>query len=245
MFNDIWWELHGTLGQQGPGSDASTLRALAGLPDLPATPRIADLGCGPGRQTVALAKATGGTVYALDFLQPFLEQLEARALNAGVADRIHTVKGDMNAPALGDEPFDLLWSEGAIYIPGFETGLERWRPLLRPGGCAAVSELSWVSGAANATRAFWADAYPGMSDVPGNCRRADRAGYDVLDTFVLPLSDWYAYYSPIESRAQPLREKYADDPAALEVVNGHVSEVRVLEEAGGSYSYVFYLLQKR
>ena len=45
------------LPQQGPGSDASTLRALRMLGELPDAPRVLDLGCGPGRQTLALARS--------------------------------------------------------------------------------------------------------------------------------------------------------------------------------------------
>jgi hypothetical protein len=37
---------------------------------------------------------------------------------------------------------DLLWSEGAIYLLGFEDGLRRFRPCLAPGGLAAVTECS-------------------------------------------------------------------------------------------------------
>ncbi|MGE5484827.1 MAG: hypothetical protein ACM3X4_07420 [Ignavibacteriales bacterium] len=40
------------------------------------------------------------------------------------------------------ESFDLIWSEGAIYIMGFGNGLTAWKPLLRRGGYVVVSELS-------------------------------------------------------------------------------------------------------
>ena len=54
------------LTQQGPGSEASTKKALSLLPTLPPNPRILDVGCGPGRQTITLAKETGGKVVAVD-----------------------------------------------------------------------------------------------------------------------------------------------------------------------------------
>ena len=95
-----WWQVNGELDQQGPGSDASTLRALAALPDLPDSPRIADLGCGPGRQTLALARATGGRVAALDLLPPFLKRLRDRARRARLESQICIAQCDMARPPL-------------------------------------------------------------------------------------------------------------------------------------------------
>lgn len=43
--------VHRGLPREGPGNDAATLQALRRLPPLPASPRVLDLGCGPGAQT--------------------------------------------------------------------------------------------------------------------------------------------------------------------------------------------------
>ena len=43
-----------------------------------------------------------------------------------------------------DGSFDIIWSEGAIFVIGFEKGLREWRRLLTPDGYVAVSELSWL-----------------------------------------------------------------------------------------------------
>jgi len=55
---NLFWEIHSGLPQEGPGDDNSTLKALALIPDLPSNPSILDIACGPGRQTIALAKQT-------------------------------------------------------------------------------------------------------------------------------------------------------------------------------------------
>lgn len=47
------------LDRQGPGDDAQTRRALSFIDGLPPRPRIADIGCGTGRQTAVLASALG------------------------------------------------------------------------------------------------------------------------------------------------------------------------------------------
>jgi hypothetical protein len=33
-----------------------------------------------------------------------------------------------------DESFDIVWSEGFIFVIGFKKGLQEWKSLLRPGG---------------------------------------------------------------------------------------------------------------
>jgi SAM-dependent methyltransferase len=38
------------------------------------------------------------------------------------------------------EQFDLIWSEGAIFIMGFEKGLRAWKSLIRKGGFIVVSD---------------------------------------------------------------------------------------------------------
>ena len=52
----IFFEIHNNLSQEEPGSDESTLRALILIPDLNDQSTILDIGCGPGRQTLAMAR---------------------------------------------------------------------------------------------------------------------------------------------------------------------------------------------
>lgn len=61
-----FFELHAGLARQGPGADAHTRRAFALVGDLPPAPVIVDVGCGPGMQTLELARLTRSTVHAVD-----------------------------------------------------------------------------------------------------------------------------------------------------------------------------------
>src|SRR5689334_394587 len=84
----VFWEIHHGMPRQGPGNRQSTARALAMCAELPAEPRILDVGCGPGIQTIELAERTDGDIVAVDLHQPYLEELEARAQQARVSNRI-------------------------------------------------------------------------------------------------------------------------------------------------------------
>ena len=51
-----FFALHRGLPREAPGSRESTARALALARPLPAAPRVLDIGCGPGMQTIDLAE---------------------------------------------------------------------------------------------------------------------------------------------------------------------------------------------
>lgn len=239
-------QLHAGLAQQAPGSDASTKRALGLVPPLLAGARILDVGCGPGRQTLVLARETSAHVLAVDVMEEYLAQLKEEAVEEGLADRIETRALSMTEFDFEPGSFDLVWSEGAIYIVGFEAGLAAWRPLVKPGGHVVVSELSWLVDRRPASaEAFWRTGYPAMGDVSSNCERAERAGYAVRHYFALPDMDWWEYYRPLERRLPSVREAFAGNPEALAHLDETAREIQLYRDHSGSYGYVFYVLQRQ
>ena len=246
---EIFMEIQMGLEQQGPGDDASTVRALEILPALPEPAHVLDLGCGPGRQTLCLAQATPASVRftAVDLFQVFLEQLRTRARKAGLDGRITLQQGDMSALDLPAASADLIWSEGAIYLVGFGEGLSAWRPLLTPGGCVVVSEISWlVDKPPEPIKKYWAKMYPPMSTVEENLRLARDCGYRALGHFTLPARSWWdGYYTPLQGRLAAARQRYAGDDEALAVVAEGEREIELFRKYHAAYGYEFYVLQRR
>jgi ubiquinone/menaquinone biosynthesis C-methylase UbiE len=242
----IFRELTQDLPRQAPGSAAATLRALGLVRGLPDQPRILDVGCGPGAQTIDLARVTGGWIVAVDIRQRFLDELTERAGAAGVLSQVTTVNTSMFDMDFADESFDLIWSEGAIYIEGFATGLAAWRRFLKPGGWLVVSELTWLMPDPPAEAAeYWARGYPAMGSIERNCQLVAEAGYVSMDGFVLPVQDWWNnYYGPSERRVEELREKYAADPEALATLDETTREHDVFRAYHDAYGYVFYVMRK-
>jgi SAM-dependent methyltransferase len=235
--------LFGGMEKLGPGGNAHTLHVLRLLPQRQFRV-VVDAGCGTGRQTLALAKELGTRVQAVDSHGPFLKNLVRRAAEAHLGHLVQAHCMDMKDIPQVFRDIDLLWSEGAAYNIGFAHALATWAPALRPGGFAAVSELSWLrEQAPDVAREFFRSGYPAMQSVQRNAAAAERAGYTVLATYTLPREAWVdGYYDVLGPRAKGLLEH--PDPSVRDLAAETVREVEVFELSEGSYGYVFYVLQR-
>ena len=126
--DDVIYEIFEPLPQGAPGNEASTLRALQAVPVRDTVRQVLDLGAGHGRTTLTLAKALrDAQVTAVEIHAPFVEQLVGHAHEAGVADRVHALCGDMENIDIAGMSMDLVWAEGSIYVMGIERALAMWR----------------------------------------------------------------------------------------------------------------------
>jgi SAM-dependent methyltransferase len=241
----IFWEIHSDLPREGPGDDESTRKAFRMAGNLPKRPRILDVGAGPGMQTIALARISDGTVVAVDTHQPFLHELRRRAARAGVADRVTAVNASMAALPFRNESFDVVWSEGAIYIMGFREGLTAWKRLLAPGGYLVVTEPGWVTNdIPGEVRRYWAE-YPGMTAVENIAKAIAESGYREIGHFVLPDASWWNdYYGPLQQKLEGLRVKYPADADALRQVDDAQREIDMHRKHSSLYGYFFFVMQK-
>lgn len=242
----VFFEVHSGNSREGPGCFASTQRAFLALPGLPPSPRILDIGCGPGRQTLDLASLTDGTIHAVDNHPPFIEALRAAAASLRLRARVSTEVADMNSLPFPPGSFDLIWSEGAIYIIGLEKGLALWKPLLKRGGYIALTHVAWLrEDPPDEIKEFWTGAYPAIDTLAGNAAVFQHAGYDLLETFVLPERAWIdEYYRPLEQKVKSLRTRYAGDPAALEVLDAEDQEFALYRKYSAYYGYAFFIARR-
>ena len=243
---DIFWEVHSALPREGPGDSKSTARAYASLTGLPACPNILDIGCGPGMQTLDLARLSNGQITAIDFHQPFLDELVHRAEEAGLDGHIQVRKLSMFEMDFAQEQFDLIWSEGAIYIMGFEQGFKTCHSFLKPGGYMVVTEVSWFKqNPPQEVFDFWNASYPGMGTVVGNIQWLETNGYKLVDHFHLPDSSWWEnYYHPLAERVAMLKEKYAGNIEIQNALDEELAEIALFRKYSSYYGYEFYIAQK-
>ncbi len=240
-------EIHSGNPREGPGDVASTRRAFSLVKNLPTSPRILDVGCGPGQQSIELAKLSQGVVSALDIHAPFLKELAARAHKEALNGKIIPIHGSMSSITLPDASFELLWSEGAIYIIGFEAGLKQWRRLLVKDGWLVASHLSWLKEEIpTSPRTFWNKNYPAISSVKNNLLIAEAQGYTNEAHFTLPEDGWWReYYNPISEKLESLRKKYYGIQEAERRIADMQEEIDLYREYSDCYGYVFYIMRKK
>ena len=239
--------MHEGLPRQGPGSNECTKKAFSLLKDLPNQPKILDIGCGSGMQTIELARICENChITAVDIHQPFLDDLDQNAATAGVGDRITTVQGSMDDLPFEDASFDVIWAEGSIFIRGFEEGLTMWKRLLRPGGYLCFTESVWFTDTPSPEAvAFWNNCYPAITKATENCAIARNAGYEVVATFPLPGYTWWDnYYMPMLKRLPDLKTLAAGNPNAEMCVSFSENEIEVYREHGEEYGYEFFILRR-
>lgn len=241
----LFYELFSGLPRQGPGEAGSTRKALAMVPGVGPQTRILDIGCGTGLPTCLLAKETPASIVAIDEYPPFIEELKHRAQAQGSSGRIDARVGDMRHLDFPDASFDLLWSEGSIFIIGFEEGLRRWRRLLKPGGHLALTESCWMKPNPPAEcEQFWKHAYPAIRDVPSMLAAIGACGYETVGHFPLPPSSWWDdYYRPLQGHIVSFRERHRSEPEALALADEIQHEIDVWRAYSAFYSYEFFILR--
>ena len=238
--------LFGSLPQQGPGSDACSLRALSLVPTISRAWDVLDVGCGTGRQTLMLLAHTAARVTAVDIRKPYLEVLMSTSESAGLASRLEVIQASMRALPFGKACFDLIWAEGSAYIMGFEDALASWKPLLQRGGSIALTDLTWfTSSPPSESRAYFEGKYPDMTTVAQRVRVIERNGFRVLGQFPIPAEAWWrGYYHPLEKAIEKLEE--ADDACRqhVEFLSECRAEIDMFRRHSETYGYTFFVMDR-
>ena len=187
---EYFYELYTGLPRGGPGDNISTRKAYSMLKNIPAEPLILDIGCGPGMQTLELARISPGKIIALDNYQPFLDSLLKQAAKEGLDKKIIIKNQSMLEMDFSDNMFDIIWSEGALYQMGFQNGLKKSHQLLKNKGYLAVTEgVMLQPNAPAAAKQFW-EEYPDVKDVKSNVALIQQENFELLAHFTLPRSSW-------------------------------------------------------
>jgi cyclopropane fatty-acyl-phospholipid synthase-like methyltransferase len=237
----FFYELYEGLPRCGPGNIESTQKAYAEITDIGAHAHILDIGCGPGAQTLELAKLSGGNIIALDNHQPFLDKLLTAASEQGLKNHIRVLCQSMLEMSFEDESFDVIWSEGALYFMGFRNGLKKCFSLLKLGGYAAVSEAVYLrSDLPNAVIDFWESEYPDISDIDGKIADITKENFKLCAHFTLPESAWLeSYYLPMEEQIAAMHEKYPNNKEAESVLNEAQREIDFCRAYSEYYGYEY------
>ena len=115
--------------------------------------RICEIGCGTGRNLVALARRyPDAAIYGIDASEEMLKSARLKIARHGLGERIRVRRCLAEELDPGTtfglaEPFDaLLFSYALSMMPAWEAALARALAVLRPGGVLAVVDFSQQRG---------------------------------------------------------------------------------------------------
>jgi len=244
---DIIVDFHKDSQRQGPGSDIETIKALDLMCKTKENIDILDIGCGTGSQTMVLAENSKSYITAIDIFPEFLDVLNRKIKEKDLASRVVAQQISMDDLPFKNEQFDLIWSEGAIYIIGFEKGLTEWRRVLKPEGYLVVTEMSWLTNKRPyEIEKYWTKNYSQIDTISNKIKLIEENGYIPTAHFILPKYCWLNnYYEPNQERMESFLEKHKYSRLAEEFIKNEKKEVQMYKRYKDYYGYVFYIARKK
>ena len=244
--NKFFYEVFENIPRQGPGMNSATRKAYQVIRSLlPAHPSILDIGCGKGVQTLELAGINEGHIHALDNKPFFLKCLNEEAEKKECSDRITCIEADMNSMPFANGSFDLIWSEGAVFIIGIREGLSRWKKLLKPNGIIVLSDLVWLTESRPTDIAsYLEEECQYMLTIQEVLEEALKHGYRCIDHFTLPDEGWTReYFLPQKKVIADLRKKYPGNEEAVQTFDALDFEREIISRNLQYAGYEFFMFQ--
>jgi ubiquinone/menaquinone biosynthesis C-methylase UbiE len=201
-----------------------TRKAFRMLPELD-KPRILDIGCGSGIPTIEITKLSKGEITGIDIHQPSLDRFIIRIKEEGLADFVKAVNCSMSDMEFAKESFDIIWSEGSIYVIGFKKGLMEWRRFIKSDGFLIVHDEK--------------------GNIEEKLKQVSDCGYQLLGHFILSEDTWWTeYFLPLEKLIGETRTKYADDPKVREQLHNAQWEIDMFKKDPERNSSAFLIMRK-
>ncbi len=243
---EYFYELFEALPRGGPGDKESTRRAFNSIPNPPEQPLILDIGCGPGVQTIELAKLSKGRIIALDNHQAFLDKLIKKAKDEALLDHIVPENRSMLDMDFAEKTFDIIWSEGALYFMGFQNGLKRCHQLLKNDGFLGVTEIAYLVNDPPAPLIqYFEKEYPDISTIQDKIDLIQNERFLLISNFTLPKSSWLdSFYLPMQEQLIRLDRKYQGNEIASGIFEEMKNEINLYKKFSDFYGYEFFIMQR-
>ncbi|MCW4023452.1 MAG: class I SAM-dependent methyltransferase [Candidatus Bathyarchaeota archaeon] len=201
-----------------------TQKAFLKLPKVD-KPRILDIGCGSGLPTLELARLSGGEVVGIDVDSSCIDAFNKKIVQKKLSSRVKAICVSVVESGLPSESFDVVWSEGVISTFDFESELKNWRSLLKPNGYLVIHYQ--------------------ISSAKDSIPKIPQIGYRLVETVLLPPDAWWTdFYKPLEKQMGTLRRKYANNSAALKLLEQLEEEMGKVKVNPAAFNSAFYILKK-
>jgi len=201
-----------------------TIKAYKFLPKIK-SPNILDVGCGTGIPTIELAKLSKGHVTGIDIDEDSLDILKRKIENKGLKNQISVIKESINNMDFPKESFDIIWSEGAVFVIGFEKSIDKWRVYLKPNGFLVIHDE--------------------IKDKSKKLGLIEKYGYRIISQFDLPFQIWWnEYFTRLEQLVESYRKKYPNDLKLKSELEKDQNEIDMCRYNPDRASSFYVIMQK-
>jgi ubiquinone/menaquinone biosynthesis C-methylase UbiE len=171
-------------------------------------PQVLDVGCGSGIPTIELAKISNGHVTGIDIDEKLLDILRRRIKEKGLNDKVSVLNKSINMMDFKKESFDIIWSEGAVFVIGFENSIKNWRKFLKPNGFLVLHD--------------------DIKDKSKKLGSIEKYGYQLIAEYELSFEIWWnEYYSKLEKFVEKYKEKYPEDSQLKKEIESDQNQVKM------------------
>ena len=188
-------------------------------------PHILDVGCGSGVPTIELAKISNGRVIGIDIDETSLNLLQRKIKETGLNNQVSVIKDSILTMDFPEESFDIIWSEGSIFVIGFENGIKKWRRFLKPNGFLVIHDEK--------------------KDKNKKLGLITKYGYALINQFELTENLWWReYFTPLEQLIQEFHHKYPKDSELNNELNKDQTEIDKCKSNPILASSFYVIIQK-
>lgn len=201
-----------------------TIKAYKFLPKIK-KPYILDVGCGTGIPTIELAKLSKGHVTGIDIDEDSLKILKRKIKDFGLKNQISVIKESITKMDFPKERFDIIWSEGAVFVIGFGNSIKNWRLYLKPNGFLVLHDE--------------------IKDKSKKLELIEKYGYKIIFQFDLPFEIWWnEYFTPLEKLVKSYNKKYPNDSELGRELEKDQNEIAICKSNKERASSFYVILQK-
>jgi len=194
-----------------------------------------DIGAGTGAVSVAMARALGLTVHAVERDVELAEAIRSRALAENVQDQVHVHAETSHAVLASIPPVDLMVALGTTQPAGPAgtdptTTFRRLAERLRDPGYLLWGDLFWKGDPPAPLRAV-IDLTGERASQVGWRAAGEAAGLQCVATEVGSDADWDAYFSGSDARVRAWLETHPDAPEA-DGIRARADQIKTTFEFG-------------
>ena len=186
---------------------------------------ILDVGCGTGNPTIELATISKGHVLGIDIDATSLKLLQGKINEKGLDNQVSVINGSILTMDFAEESFDIIWSEGSVFIMGFENSIKKWHRFLKPYGFLVVHDEN--------------------KDKAEKIGSISKYGYRLFAQFDLSENLWWLkYFTPLKQLIQDFRQMYPDDHELYNELDKDQIEIGKFRSNSAVTSSFFVIMQK-